>query len=81
MLILGIDPGYARLGYGFIESRDGKYRSKGHGIIVTSKKESLSRRLEIIYSELSDLIKTHEPDEVAIEELFFAKNTKTAISV
>ncbi len=81
MRILGIDPGIAITGYGVIEKNNGDYTSVGHGVIRTSNNIRFSARLEVLYNELMNIIDQFKPDEIAIEELFFSKNTKTAIMV
>lgn len=80
MIIMGIDPGYARLGWGVIEKSSG-IRSIAYGCIETSASMKHIDRLHYIHSELSALIEKHQPKEIAVEELFFAKNAKTAIKV
>ncbi len=81
MVILGIDPGTEIVGYGVINVQHQEHHILDVGVIRTSKKLPLSQRLEIIYREMTELINQHEPDEVAIEQLFFAKNVKTAMTV
>ncbi|MDO5718465.1 MAG: crossover junction endodeoxyribonuclease RuvC [Tissierellia bacterium] len=81
MIILGIDPGLAIVGYGLIKYSGSIIKMLEYGCIKTSSKTHLPQRLEIIYSELTDIIREYRPDEVAIEELFFNKNAKTAINV
>lgn len=81
MLILGIDPGLAIVGYSLIEKKSNKYRVCDYGVIKTSAGETNSQRLLNIYQELTDLINTYQPEEMAVEELFFNKNAKTAIEV
>ena len=81
MKILGIDPGIATTGYGLIENTGSNLCLLDYGTILTSPKNSPIERLNILYNELSKLIKKKRPDEVAIEELFFAKNVKTAMMV
>ncbi|HHU91971.1 MAG TPA: crossover junction endodeoxyribonuclease RuvC [Halanaerobiaceae bacterium] len=81
MLILGIDPGLAIVGYSLIEKKGNKYRVCDYGVIKTSAGETNSQRLLNIYQELTDLINTYQPEEMAVEELFFNKNAKTAIEV
>ena len=80
-IILGIDPGIADTGYGVIGSQNGKLSCLGYGSIKTSAKLALADRLEIINLELAKLIKKYQPDLIAIEELFFCKNVKTALIV
>ena len=81
MVILGIDPGYAIVGYGIIEFKNAKYTSIYHGAIFTSASDDFTNRLEIIFNELSEIISTYKPDEVSIEKLYFQNNHKTAIDV
>lgn len=81
MIILGIDPGYATLGYGVVEFKAGRYKSLEHGAIVTKAGIEFPRRLEIIYQRLDELIKKYNPDYSSIEKLFFQNNQKTAINV
>lgn len=82
MVVLGIDPGIATLGWGIINrTEEIAYKIEAYGCIKTDKSTLFSRRLEEIHKELSKIIKKYEPDIAAIEQLFFAKNVKTAISV
>ena len=80
-IILGIDPGIADTGYGLIKNQSGKLSCLAYGSIRTSAKLALPDRLEIINLELNKLIKKFRPDLVAIEELFFGSNVKTALVV
>jgi len=80
-IILGIDPGIADTGYGLIKNQGGKLSCLAYGSIRTSAKLALPDRLEIINLELNKLIKKFRPDLVAIEELFFGSNVKTALVV
>ncbi|OGF46037.1 MAG: crossover junction endodeoxyribonuclease RuvC [Candidatus Firestonebacteria bacterium RIFOXYC2_FULL_39_67] len=81
MKILGIDPGIATTGYGLIENKGSNLCLVDYGCILTTPKMPVPERLNKLFNELSKLIKKQKPDEVAIEELFFAKNVKTAMSV
>jgi crossover junction endodeoxyribonuclease RuvC len=81
MKILGIDPGYAILGYGVVEMRAGRFTDCCHGAIVTDSGMCLPERLKCIYSRLMELIFEHSPDAAAVEELFFNSNAKTAMMV
>lgn len=81
MIILGIDPGYAILGYGIIESDGKRIRPLDFGVIETTKEESFPERLERLYLGMRQLIALYKPEHIAFEELFFARNTKTAIQV
>jgi crossover junction endodeoxyribonuclease RuvC len=81
VIILGIDPGTARLGYGVVERTGQRLRAIDYGVISTSSEETLPRRLETIYGSLTDLIELHNPGIVAVERLFFTKNVQTAFAV
>jgi len=81
MIILGIDPGIATTGYGIVEKKGDALKKIAYGCIITNKKEPLEKRLDIIFDDLMDVIKEYKPDEVAVEEIFFAANSKTAITV
>jgi len=82
VVVLGIDPGIASLGWGIInKTEEVTYKVEAYGCINTDKRSLFSRRLEEIHKELSRIIRKYEPDVAAIEQLFFAKNVKTAISV
>lgn len=81
MIILGIDPGIADTGFGVIEKIQNRFRAIEYGTIQTSKKDKMPQRLNYLYGDLIKIIKKHNPDKIAIEELFFAKNVKTAIQV
>ena len=81
MIILGIDPGIATVGFGVIESKGAECRLIRCGVITTSAGLRLSVRLSHIYHDMTALIDTFRPDAIAIEELFFNTNLKTGISV
>ena len=81
MLALGIDPGSAICGYGFVEQFDGKVVAKSFGVITTSPKARMQDRLLKIYTELDALIKNFQPEIMGVEKLFFGKNATTAIPV
>ncbi len=81
MIILGIDPGYATVGYGIVEYRGNSFTTLDYGAIITPPHTEFDSRLLTIHNEFSRLITMFKPDAVAIEELFFNKNTKTAIAV
>lgn len=81
MIILGIDPGIAIVGYGIIEYKNNKFKVIDYGAIFTPASTSTTKRLEKIYKGIDILIKNYNIDEVGIEELFFNKNVKTAITV
>ncbi len=81
MIILGIDPGYAIVGYGVIEYKNMRFRTLAYGAITTPAHTDSVDRIKVIYDELDTLIKMYKPDCMAIEELFFNTNQKTAILV
>jgi crossover junction endodeoxyribonuclease RuvC len=81
VVILGIDPGFAITGYGIIEKSGSKLKMVDFGAIQTSPKISFSKRLFSISLELDHILSEFRPDCMAIEELFFSKNVKTAINV
>ena len=81
MLILGIDPGYAIIGWGVIRFERGKYIPVDFGAITTEAGVPFNRRLELIYDQLNALLDIHHPDAVAVEKLYFQTNAKTAIDV
>jgi len=79
--VLGVDPGLETTGISILDIEGSSYRPVFSGCIITGKDDPLSFRLEIIYSDLIKIIDTYNPDCMAIEELFFSSNTKTAIKV
>jgi crossover junction endodeoxyribonuclease RuvC len=82
LVVLGLDPGTATTGYGVIcEHEDGRFETLTYGVITTKAKTPMPKRLAQIYDELTALITTYQPDEIAIEELFFGKNVTTGITV
>ena len=81
MRILGIDPGYGITGFGVIEADRGKQSLITCGAITTPAGMDFSARLEIIYNDMTELIRATKPDAVAIEELFFGQNVTTGIGV
>ena len=81
MRILGIDPGTATVGWGVIEIQGGKTISVAFGHISTAKELSDEKRLAEIATDLAAIIVKYQPEEAAVEELFFFKNQKTIISV
>ena len=81
MIVLGIDPGVATIGFGVIESLREKNTLIQYGVITTPAGIPLSRRLVQINDDMDQLIGQFKPDEMAVEELFFTKNITTGISV
>ena len=79
--VLGIDPGFALCGYGVIQVTGNQLRCLDYGAISTQAGTPLEDRLSSIYQELQTICEKHKPNLVGIEELFFAKNTKTALTV
>ncbi|KKT25996.1 MAG: Crossover junction endodeoxyribonuclease RuvC [Parcubacteria group bacterium GW2011_GWA2_43_9b] len=81
MLILGIDPGTAKIGLGLIEYKNKKTWVKCYDCLTTNAADTTAARLNDLYKQLLKFIKEHQPDIIAVEELFFFKNLKTAIKV
>ncbi len=81
MIILGIDPGYAIVGIGVLEYAGNKFRPIEYNAITTHSSMSTSLRLKLIFEEIGAYLDKYKPDAVAIEELFFNSNQKTAIAV
>ena len=81
MIILGIDPGLATLGYGVIEADNQKRRMIQYGTLSTAAGQAMPHRLRAIYQGMNQLMDIYKPDEVAFEELFFSKNITTGIAV
>lgn len=81
MKILGIDPGIAIVGTGIIEKTGNSYRPLYYDSIITAAHTPLEDRIEKVYNEITELIKTYKPDAMAVEELFFNNNAKTAFAV
>ncbi len=81
MIILGIDPGYAIVGYGVIDYRSNHFKVIDYGAILTDAKTPFNLRLEKIYDELSEIIEKHKPEAMSLEKLFYNNNAKTVIDV
>lgn len=81
MIILGVDPGIATVGYGMVEYVGNRFVSSDYGAIITPAKTNLEDRLNTIYDELCRLISFYKAENMAVEELFFNTNVKTAIHV
>jgi crossover junction endodeoxyribonuclease RuvC len=81
MRIIGIDPGYAILGYGVIDYRANRYTLVECGAITTDKDMPMPNRLKTLYAELTAVISEYEPEVSSVEELFFNNNAKTAMNV
>lgn len=81
MVILGIDPGLATLGYGVIEAEGGRQRLIQYGTITTPAGQAMPIRLRAIFQGVSQLMEIYRPEDVAFEELFFSKNITTGMAV
>lgn len=81
MIILGIDPGFAIVGVGIIEYKGNKFRVIDYFAITTKAHTPIEQRLKIIYDGINEAINKYKPDFMAVEELFFNNNAKTAIAV
>ena len=81
MRILGIDPGFGRMGWGVLEADGSDWRYIAHGCVETDAKKTFIERVQELHTELSAIIAQYEPTRAAVEDLFFAKNAKTAMKV
>jgi crossover junction endodeoxyribonuclease RuvC len=81
MRILGLDPGYAILGWGVLDFNKGKFRPVAYGSVTTEAGEPMPARLGKLYASVMEIIAEYEPEVAAIEELFFNRNVTTAIPV
>lgn len=81
MRILGIDPGYATIGYGVIDYTRGAFSTVGFGAITTKAGVPFERRLADIYDDMNTIIKKFAPEHISVEKLYFNSNTTTAIAV
>ena len=81
MRILGIDPGYATIGFGILEAKRGNFQLLQYGTITTPPELEFPQRLQVIYNDMNQLLDTASPDVMAIEELFWGHNVTTGIGV
>lgn len=81
MVVFGIDPGYAIVGWGAISFHANTYKALGYGSVETEAHTDFNRRLEIIFDEISEILRRCRPDALAIEKLYFQTNKTTAIKV
>lgn len=81
MRILGLDPGTATTGYGFIDAIDGRLSLVAYGVISTPSTDPAPRRLQSIFNQLQTLLALHQPDTAGVEQVFFGRNITTAIAV
>jgi crossover junction endodeoxyribonuclease RuvC len=81
MRVFGIDPGSLITGYGVVEEKGNRLQALAWGTVQTSSKHVLSERLKCIYDGLVDPLQTWQPDAVSVEQVFFADNPKTALTL
>ncbi len=81
MRVLGIDPGLATMGWGVVDAEGSKVTLRAAGALITRPEERLPERLKSLFDGTRDLLTLYRPDEIAFEELFFAKNITTGIAV
>jgi len=81
IITIGVDPGYAIVGWGIVAKTDRKLEVLDYGVIKTHKDEEFSQRLENIYQEINKIIQKFKPTQAGIEKLYFSKNTNTALEV
>lgn len=81
MIILGIDPGYAIIGWGVVEYEHSKFKVLGYGAITTNSNTPFPERLQIIYNDMCYIIQKYKPDAMSMEKLFYNSNQKTVIDV
>jgi crossover junction endodeoxyribonuclease RuvC len=81
MRIIGIDPGYAIMGYGIVDQNGNRFTTVAYGCVTTDKDLAMPDRLKTLYEGLTEVIAAHQPEEASIEQLFFNTNATTAIQV
>jgi crossover junction endodeoxyribonuclease RuvC len=81
MIVLGIDPGTASTGYGVVQSSGSRLQALDNGVIVTRPGVPLELRLADIHARVGELLDAHRPETIAIEELYFGANARTAFAV
>ena len=81
MIVLGIDPGTAITGYGLVGEEDGQAVAMAYGAITTPSDLPLPERLKLLQRDLAEVIERHQPEQAAVEQLFFNKNVRTALAV
>jgi len=81
MRVLGIDPGLANTGFGVVQRRSGRMVALDGGVVTTRSEQPTELRLAVVHREIADLILRHEPDAVALEELYFGQNSSSAFAV
>ena len=81
MIILGIDPGYAIVGFGVVEYKNNHFTALDYGAIITEAKTPFNERLEIIFDKFNEVVARNSPEVMAIEKVFYNSNAKTVIDV
>ncbi|HWH09938.1 MAG TPA: crossover junction endodeoxyribonuclease RuvC [Solirubrobacteraceae bacterium] len=81
MIVLGIDPGLANTGYGVVRLQGGRLAALDGGVVVTPAGASAESRLASIHRSITDLLELHSPDALALEQLYFGQNVRTAFAV
>lgn len=81
MLVLGVDPGTAITGFGLVRVDSGALEAVSFGTLTTPSAMALPQRLQLLYRDLAKLVAAHRPTEASVEELFFARNARTALAV
>ena len=81
MVILGIDPGYAIVGWGVLEYQGNRFTIRGYGAITTPAGMDFPRRLQMIYEDMNTVLQKYRPDVLSIEKLYFTNNKTTGIDV
>ncbi len=81
LLVLGIDPGTVRIGYGLVRGEAGELEAVDYGCIRVHKSRSAPEGLLLVFEAVKELIRLHQPDTMAVEQLFFNKNVRSALAV
>ena len=81
MIVMGIDPGTAIMGYGVVQYQNSRHKALSYGVLRTKKEDLAEERLKQLFLGINNLLDTYKPDVMALEELFFNRNTTNAISV
>jgi crossover junction endodeoxyribonuclease RuvC len=81
MIVLGIDPGTASTGYGVVESRGAQLLARDGGVVSTAPRQGLEARLVEIHTRIAQLLNEHRPDAMAVEDLYFGQNVRSAFAV
>lgn len=81
MIVLGIDPGTVTMGYGVVEGEDDKISLVDYGALISAERSPIGERLLYLYRELSQIIRRHQPEAVAVEQPFVAQNARSALAI